>query len=46
MHKRVIVADDSSIFRYVIKSFLEQRTDMEVCGEAVNGLEAVEQARH
>jgi DNA-binding NarL/FixJ family response regulator len=44
MAKRVLIADDSSIVRDIIKEFLAERTDAEVCGEASNGREAVQQA--
>ena len=43
--KQVLIADDSSIVRDIIKAFLKQRSDLEICGEAADGLEAVEKAR-
>jgi DNA-binding NarL/FixJ family response regulator len=45
MPKRVLIADDDSKVRRVMKAFLTAGTNVEVCGEAVNGLEAVEKAR-
>jgi DNA-binding NarL/FixJ family response regulator len=45
MPKQVLIADDSQLVRQVIKNVLAERTDVAVCGEAVNGLEAVEKAR-
>jgi two-component system response regulator NreC len=39
---RVLIADDSALVRDVIKTFLEERNDLSVCGEAANGREAVE----
>jgi DNA-binding NarL/FixJ family response regulator len=45
MPKRVFIADDSSTVRYVIKTFLEEQTELEICGEAANGLEAVQKAK-
>ena len=45
MSKKVLLADDSSNMRSIIKTFLKQRTDLEVCGEAADGVEAVEKAR-
>jgi CheY-like chemotaxis protein len=42
--KRVLIADDSRTVRYVIRLFLENRRGLEVCGEASNGLEAIEKA--
>jgi DNA-binding NarL/FixJ family response regulator len=45
MPKRVLIADDDMKVREAMKAFLTGGTDVEVCGEAVNGLEAVEKAR-
>src|SRR5580700_8333987 len=42
--KRVLIADDSSTVRDIIKFFLALRGDLEVCGEASDGLEAVKKA--
>jgi DNA-binding NarL/FixJ family response regulator len=41
----VLIADDNKTIRSIIKNFLTQRTDLEVCGEAADGLEAVEKAK-
>jgi DNA-binding NarL/FixJ family response regulator len=43
--KRVLIADDSAIVRNVMKIFVEDRPNVSICGEAVNGLEAVDKAR-
>ena len=45
MRKRVLIADDDLKVREAMKAFLAGGTDVEVCGEAANGLEAVEKAR-
>ena len=45
MHKRVLIADDSSSVRDVIRTFLRDHQDIEICGEAVDGLEALEKAQ-
>jgi len=45
MHKRVLLADDSATVRGVIRAFLRDEKDIEVCGEAVDGLDAVEKAQ-
>jgi DNA-binding NarL/FixJ family response regulator len=45
MHKRVLVADDSATVRGVIRTFLKNDEEIEVCGEAVDGLDAVQQAQ-
>jgi DNA-binding NarL/FixJ family response regulator len=44
MSKRILVADDSDTVRRVIRAYLTQE-DFEVCGEAVDGEDAVEKAR-
>jgi DNA-binding NarL/FixJ family response regulator len=45
MAKKVLIADDSSAVRSIIKAFLDQNSDLEVCGEAADGFEAVEQSK-
>ena len=40
--KRVFIVDDSSIVRNIIKTFLSESGSLEVCGEAFDGLDAVE----
>jgi two-component system vancomycin resistance associated response regulator VraR len=45
MPKRILIADDDEDIRRVIRWFLESRTTCEVCGEAVNGFDAIEKAR-
>jgi two-component system chemotaxis response regulator CheY len=45
MLKRILVVDDSATFRDAIRSSLENQTGFEVCGEAVDGADAVEKAR-
>jgi DNA-binding NarL/FixJ family response regulator len=44
MSKRILVADDSDTVRKVVRSYLIQQ-DFDVCGEAVDGEDAVEKAR-
>lgn len=43
--KQVLIADDSHLVRQTIKNVLAPRSDIAICGEATNGLEAVEKAR-
>jgi DNA-binding NarL/FixJ family response regulator len=45
MPKRILIADDNEDVRRVTRWFLESRTTCEVCGEAVNGVDAIEKAR-
>lgn len=42
---RVLIVDDSVLARSLIRSIIEMDKEMEVAGEASNGLEAVEKAR-
>jgi DNA-binding NarL/FixJ family response regulator len=44
MPKRVLIADDSLQVRDVLRMFLEKVEEIEICGEAVDGLDAVEKA--
>jgi len=44
MSKRILVADDSDTVRRVVRSYLIQH-DFDVCGEAIDGVDAVEKAR-
>jgi len=42
---RILIVDDHEIFRRGLRSLLESRKDLDITGEAVNGLEAVEKAK-
>src|SRR4051812_20513048 len=42
---RILVADDHDVVRQGIRMILNARPQWEVCGEAVNGLQAVELAK-
>ena len=41
---RVLLVDNHAVFRHVIRTLLTQYPDIEVVGEAANGLQAVERA--
>src|ERR1700691_3116967 len=43
MSKRILVADDSDTVRRVVRSYLAQQ-DLDVCGEAADGQDAIEKA--
>jgi DNA-binding NarL/FixJ family response regulator len=43
--KTILIADDSANVRYAIREFLKDVPDLEICGEAENGLEAIEKAK-
>jgi len=45
MAARILIADDSASVRGVIREFLKDLEEVEVCGEAVDGLDAIEQAK-
>lgn len=45
MGTRILVADDHDVVRQGVRALLEAQPGWEVCGEAVDGREAVEQAR-
>jgi DNA-binding NarL/FixJ family response regulator len=42
---RILIADDHEAVRKGVCAILSSRLDIEVCGEAVNGKEAVEKAK-
>lgn len=42
---QILIADDHELFRRTVRSFLESQPDWCVCGEAGDGMEAVEKAR-
>lgn len=42
---RILIADDSRTFRHSLHGLLEQNPDWEVCGEAVDGVDAVTKAQ-
>jgi two-component system, NarL family, response regulator LiaR len=41
---RVLVADDSETVRKAVRIYLDERPDIEVCAEAKNGREALDQS--
>ena len=45
MPKSILIADDSEAIRTVLRTFLESREGFEVCGEAVDGVDAIEKAK-
>lgn len=42
---QILLADDHELFRRTLRSFIESQPDWKVCGEAGDGLEAVEKAK-
>ena len=45
MSKHILIVDDSETCRKVTRLFLESQLGLEVCGEAVDGVDAIEKAR-
>jgi len=45
MPKSILIVDDSDTVRKVIRLFLESQIDLEVCGEAVDGVDAIDKAK-
>ncbi len=44
MSIRILIADDDSPIRRLLRRLIEEHSEWEVCGEAVNGLDAVTKA--
>ena len=45
MPKCILIADDSKTIRTLIRAFIENRAGFQVCGEAVDGADAIEKAK-
>jgi DNA-binding NarL/FixJ family response regulator len=45
MMKRVLIVDDNTYVRDLIHTFLKHAPEIEICGEAINGVEAIEKAK-
>jgi len=45
MPKCILIVDDSPLIRKFIHSYFDSETDYHVCGEASDGLDAIEKAR-
>jgi DNA-binding NarL/FixJ family response regulator len=43
--KRILIVDDIKEIRTLLREFLEEEPEFVVCGEAVDGKDAIEQAR-
>lgn len=41
----LLICDDNPNIRYLLRSFVETRTPFEVCGEAIDGSDAIEKAK-
>ena len=45
MPKSILIVDDNDTSRLVSRFFLETQPDLEICGEAVDGLDGIEKAK-
>ena len=45
MPKHILIADDNHIIRKSLRAYLDSETELQVCGEAVDGLDAIEKTR-
>src|SRR5260370_26512780 len=43
---RILMGDEQEIVRQGIRSLFDLQTDWEICGEAVDGLDAIEKSKH
>ena len=43
--KRILIADDHEMLRRGVRNTLQTQSDLEICGEAVDGQEAIEKAK-
>ncbi|HXN18566.1 MAG TPA: response regulator transcription factor [Candidatus Binatus sp.] len=45
MPKNILIADDNAGVRALIRTYLEMQTEFEVCGEATDGVDAIEKIK-
>jgi len=44
--KRILIVDDLPQMRKLIRAYLEEERDFSVCGEAIDGLDAIDKAQN
>jgi DNA-binding NarL/FixJ family response regulator len=44
--KNILLVDDSEVVRFATRHFLESQPGFKICGEAVDGIDALEKASH
>jgi DNA-binding NarL/FixJ family response regulator len=45
MPKNILIADDNAGVRALIRTYLEMQTEFDVCGEATDGVDAIEKIK-
>jgi DNA-binding NarL/FixJ family response regulator len=45
MPKNILIADDNAGVRTLIRTYLEMQTEFEICGEATDGVDAIEKIK-
>ena len=45
LRKRILIADDHEMLRRGVRNTLQTQLDLEICGEAINGQEAVDKVK-
>jgi len=43
--KRILIADDNEVVRFIVRTLIEHKIGLEICGEAADGLDAIVQAK-
>jgi DNA-binding NarL/FixJ family response regulator len=46
MPKRILIVDDLEQIRKLIRAYLDEETKFRVCGEAIDGLDAIDKAQN
>jgi DNA-binding NarL/FixJ family response regulator len=44
MPKNILIVDDNPEIRKLVRTYFDHETDFQICGEAVDGLDAIEKA--
>ena len=45
VRKTILIVDDNFYIRHMVRSRFESQSDFEVCGEAINGQDAIDRAK-
>src|SRR3984957_15946838 len=44
MPKSILIVDDSPQIRKLVRTYFDRETDFQICGEGIDGLDAIEKA--